>query len=99
MLNKYKKFVLIMICCTVLGVVGCQTQELSKKTAAPAGAPPAGKASMANPAAQKCLDDGYMLEPILTNGIPTGHFCINPDNGKRCEVWDYYRGECRLSND
>jgi putative hemolysin len=51
----------------------------------------------ANPAARKCLEDGYKLEPVLgADGLPVDHDCVDPTSGKRCEVWDYFRRECRL---
>jgi putative hemolysin len=52
--------------------------------------------SQANPAAVKCLTDGFQLEPVLKNGVPSGSLCKNPGTGKKCEVWKYYRQECRL---
>ena len=52
---------------------------------------------MANPAARKCLDDGYELEPVLdAGGVPVDHLCVDKATGRRCEVWDYFRGKCRL---
>ncbi|MEQ1531594.1 MAG: hypothetical protein ABL925_19955 [Methylococcales bacterium] len=54
---------------------------------------------MSNPATAKCLHDGWLSEPVLSNGIPTDRLCINPQTGKRCPEWSYFRGECRLSND
>lgn len=52
--------------------------------------------SMANPAAVKCINDGFVLKPIQKNGVPSHHICENPENGKKCEVWKYFRGECNL---
>jgi putative hemolysin len=52
---------------------------------------------LANPAARKCLEDGYQLEPVLdANGVPIDHDCVDKATGKRCKVWDYFRGSCRL---
>ena len=49
---------------------------------------------MANPAAVKCLVDGYELVPTETdNGTRT--MCVTPEGGE-CEEWDYFRGECEL---
>ncbi len=51
----------------------------------------------ANPAARKCLEDGYQLQPIIgADGVPVDHECVDPVSGKRCEAWQYFRGECRL---
>lgn len=54
------------------------------------------KPSLANPAATRCIDDGYVLEPIVENGIIVDHICINPETGMKCEVWKYFRNECKL---
>lgn len=52
--------------------------------------------TMANPAACKCIDDGYRLQPIIENGVSVGYRCVDPVSGKTCEVWDYFRGNCRF---
>ncbi len=54
--------------------------------------------AMANPAAVKCVNDGYKLVPVIKNGVPVESFCVNPENGKECEVWKYFRGECVLDD-
>ena len=54
--------------------------------------------SMANPAAVKCINDGYELVPVIKNGVSVQSFCVNPENGKKCEVWKYFRNECRLND-
>ncbi len=58
--------------------------------------PVAERTSIPNPAARKCLDDGYRLVAVKENGVPRWHFCIDSKSGKKCEVWAYFRGECRL---
>ncbi len=52
--------------------------------------------SLANPAAVKCVEDGYELVPLFEDGIQIGHQCRNPETGEMCEVWRYFRGECSL---
>ena len=52
--------------------------------------------ALANPATKKCADDGYILGSIKRNGIPSTYICKNPANGKKCETWKYFRGECKL---
>jgi putative hemolysin len=53
---------------------------------------------LANPAAIKCIKDGYALKPIEKNGVaPIGYFCVNKETGMKCEIWSYFRGECNLS--
>lgn len=51
----------------------------------------------ANPAAIKCIKDGYSLRPIEDNGVAIGYLCINTETGMKCEIWSYFRGECDLS--
>jgi putative hemolysin len=50
----------------------------------------------ANPAATKCVNDGYRLEPIMKGGVSIDYLCINPKTGKKCEAWKYFRNECKL---
>ncbi len=58
---------------------------------------PSKKVNLGNPATQYCLEQGYHSEPILsTSGMPTGHLCIHPETGQKCEEWAYFRGECQL---
>ena len=52
---------------------------------------------LANPAAKKCLNDGYFLKPIEENGVSKGFFCINKETGMKCEIWSYFREECDLN--
>jgi len=59
-------------------LVGCQTEPVNPS----------------NPAAQKCLQDGYVSKPVLSKG----GVCINPKTGKKCQEWSYFLGECQLSN-
>ncbi|EGV27868.1 protein of unknown function DUF333 [Thiorhodococcus drewsii AZ1] len=49
-----------------------------------------------NPAERHCSQDGYQVVPLYRNGIPVSSLCVNPGNGRRCGVWDYYRQSCRL---
>lgn len=53
--------------------------------------------TLANPAATKCVNNGFILQPIIENGVPSQYLCINPGSGLKCEVWAYFRGECSLS--
>jgi putative hemolysin len=50
-----------------------------------------------NPAVAKCIADGWRTEPVLSNGVPTGTVCVDPESGQRCEAWAYFRGECRAA--
>ncbi|QTA80581.1 Uncharacterized protein dnl_28880 [Desulfonema limicola] len=78
-------FFIIFICLT-----GCVKQTTyNTETKGNMGAVP-------NPAAEKCIRDGYKLEPIMENGIPDDYICVNPETGKKCEIWKYFRNECNL---
>lgn len=49
---------------------------------------------IANPASQKCIQDGHELNiKTNTDGSQTG-YCIF-ENGSECEEWKYFRGECK----
>jgi putative hemolysin len=55
------------------------------------------RAGLANPAAARCLRDGYRLEFIYSpNGVPLQGLCVNAVAQAKCEEWAYFRGECRL---
>jgi putative hemolysin len=57
----------------------------------------ADRVQIANPAARKCVDDGYLLEPVrAADGLPIAHDCVDPSSGKRCDAWDFFRGSCLL---
>ena len=66
-------------------------------TSEPNPSPQPTSARVPNPAARKCVDDGYQLEPVRTaDGVVVDHRCVDPASGKSCEAWDYFRGTCRL---
>jgi putative hemolysin len=48
----------------------------------------------ANPAINKCLAQGWEVQPHIVNGVPKEYICIDPKSGRRCEAWAYFRGEC-----
>jgi putative hemolysin len=59
--------------------------------------PQPGHRQIADPAARKCVADGYHLEPVrAADGLPIAHDCVEQSSGKRCDAWDYFRGDCRL---
>lgn len=52
----------------------------------------------ANPASQKCINDGYQLRAISSQtGVVSEYNCVNPINGKQCEEWAYFRQHCTLN--
>jgi putative hemolysin len=56
---------------------------------------PAKKKGIANPASVKCVEDGHKLEIRTGEGGGQVGICINAE-GKECEEWKYFRGECEL---
>jgi len=67
-------------------------------TAVDSGAKESAQA-LPNPAAAKCVADGYRLVPIYENGVPVGNWCVDPESGARCDAWEYFRGECALDGE
>jgi putative hemolysin len=51
--------------------------------------------TLANPASVKCAADGYTLEIITAEDGSQSGFCKNAE-GKGCEEWQYFRGECEI---
>jgi len=51
--------------------------------------------TIANPASVKCAEDGYTLEIITAEDGSQSGFCKNAE-GKGCEEWQYFRGECDM---
>lgn len=54
--------------------------------------------TMGNPAAQKCVNDGFVLTPVVEQGVPVKYMCSNPSTGLKCEVWAYFKNQCRLGS-
>ncbi len=88
MLNKLFASAMKLACCMLLLLAVCGT--------ASAGEAKDNPPRRSNPAAEKCVSDGYSLQPIVKNGVTADHFCVNKKNGTRCKVWKYFRGKCRL---
>jgi len=88
MLNSFGKAFIFLL--TFFCMAGCGIKEVKTDTKNDS------IGGMANPAAQKCVEDGYILEPILENGIPIDYICVNPNTGRKCKVWKYFRDECSL---
>lgn len=86
-----KKIILILI--LLLFIIGCAKQEAPKETSIQTEKPEQEqKQQIANPASVYCEEQGGKSE-IRTNqdGGQTG-YCIK--DGKECEEWAFYRGEC-----
>jgi len=61
-----------------------------------AGDDPVPRSGIANPAVEKCLEQGFVAEPVMENGVPVDHRCVDPDTGHSCGVWEYFRNTCTL---
>jgi putative hemolysin len=83
---RHLAFGVVMLLCVALLISACGrapgTDNTSRKT------------QIANPAATKCINDGYQYD-IRNNpdGSQAG-VCIISAN-VTCDGWAYYRGECR----
>lgn len=86
--NSFGKAFVLWLMFSCMTGCGIKDAEMDTKKDSLGGVP--------SPAAQKCAEDGYTLEPILKNGVPVDYVCVNPDTGKKCEVWKYFRDECHL---
>lgn len=82
-----KSYIVLLLCVSGLFNQACNSNA---QVAAP---------KVANPAAQKCVQDGYTRKVILSpTKVPTRGICINKSAGKKCEEWAYFRGECQLAS-
>ncbi|MBF0467536.1 MAG: DUF333 domain-containing protein [Desulfamplus sp.] len=93
----FKKKLLYLICLlsAFIFIVACKENRAgeNKETTASENN---SKPSMANPAATRCVNNGYTLEPIIENGVNVDYLCVNPETGLKCEIWKYFRQECSL---
>jgi putative hemolysin len=56
------------------------------------------KTTIANPATEKCLQDGYTWKPIISSqGVPTSGVCMDKNTRSKCEEWSYFHGECHFN--
>ena len=76
---------LILVACACIALSGCATASESADKQ---------PIRTANPAVNKCLAEGWEVQPHVVNGVPTEYICIDPKSGKRCEAWAYFRGAC-----
>jgi len=54
---------------------------------------PSSVQAMANPASVYCTEQGYRLEIRTSKDGSQFGLCIFP-NGKECDEWKFYQGEC-----
>jgi putative hemolysin len=105
-INEMKKLLLYLsifgLGLLVLSSISCKPTPGVKETNPPVQnqkktADLSATSALANPAATKCVNDGFILKPVIENGVTSQYLCINPGLGLKCEVWAYFRGECSLS--
>ena len=85
--------ILLIVIVSVLAVVISGCNEVTKDETPPV--PTVNSTpQLPNPASKYCIEQGYNIT-IRTNpdGSQTG-YCIFP-NGRECEEWAYFRGECK----
>jgi putative hemolysin len=98
------RILLIVAIIAAAAVVGCisqspgekvtnETPPMPKQTVVPPAPTVSSTPQLSNPASKYCIEQGYNIT-IRTNpdGSQTG-YCIFPD-GRECEEWAYFRGEC-----
>jgi len=84
---------LLLWCCIVclLFAQGCDSKNLLPSTT------PQTKVAIANPAAEKCVQDGYAQELLFSpEGMPIKALCVNKEAKQKCDEWAYFRGDCKL---
>jgi len=98
------RILLVVAIIAAAAVVGCisqppgekvtnETPPMPKQTVVPPAPTVSSTPQLPNPASKYCIEQGYNIT-IRTNpdGSQTG-YCIFPD-GRECEEWAYFRGEC-----
>ena len=84
-----KKFYLVFALIFLFFLIGCSTitnNNIHKNNDK--------KIEIANPASTNCVDKGYNLTfRTNSNGSQIG-YCVFP-NGRECEEWSFFRGECK----
>ena len=74
--------ILFLLICIMLSA-SCNTAQIS----------PTPQANIPNPASVYCEEQGYKLEIVTAADGSQSGLCIFPD-GRSCDEWAYYRGEC-----
>ena len=78
-----KKLLLIYLILVILIFSGCSNKINRENNIS----------GIANPASEKCIEDGYKLEIREDASGNQYGVCIFSDNSE-CEEWAYFRGEC-----
>jgi putative hemolysin len=88
-----QRWVFVVLAVILCGLnLSCQPASIQGTGRTPTPVPTDG-ASLPNPAAVYCQEQGYKHEiRTAADGSQSG-VCIFPD-GTECDEWAYYRGEC-----
>ena len=81
-----KSFLRFYILLGVFLLAACSLQQ----------ADPTPEANMPNPASVFCEENGGEVDLRQDNSGGMAGICVFPD-GSECDEWDYFRGECKLS--
>jgi putative hemolysin len=88
-LTKHHTVLLLCVAKLIL-LQGCQSNQV-------VAAPPETGVAIANPAAIKCVQEGYTQEILMSaENTPIGALCVNLITGQKCEEWAYFKGQCQL---
>ena len=52
--------------------------------------------NVADPSVKSCIDQGFDVVPIESNGITVSYMCADVETGKKCDSWSFYRKECLM---
>lgn len=87
-MNNYNRLLLLYIVC--FSFQGCDSKNLLPSTTS--------HIAIANPAAEKCVQDGYTQELLLSSeGMPIKALCVNKEAKQKCEEWAYFTSICKLN--
>ena len=85
--NKTLFWIIICLIILLVGITVYLAINKSDKNSAE-------NAQIANPASVNCIDNGGELE--MRTDSSGGEYGVCKLNGKECEEWAYFRGECKL---
>lgn len=74
-----------------------EVSEAATATTATATGGATATAGVANPASRHCLAQGFETDSAMMDGQSVD-LCVDPVSGAKCPLWDFYRGECGLTD-
>jgi putative hemolysin len=84
---------LTALCLILLLLTSSCSGQQTPEGSIPSATPGKTDANMPNPAAVFCTSKGYQLQPRTAADGSQSAACIFPD-GRECDEWAYFRGEC-----